>query len=440
MGPRVHQRRRAVPKKTISALAAAAALALGVVACGGSDNSGSSDQKASSSGPATGTITIWARDAQKTFMGKLVDAYNKSHKAQAKLSIIPSAQFVQKFGTAAASGSAPDVASIDRGFLPYFASQGALQDITDVSNSLPYKDSLSPAHRKLATYEGKTYALPFTAEASVLYINKDLFKKAGLDPKKPPTNFAEILADAKKIRALGKQYYGYAFAGACGGCNVFEFTPHVWASGGDVLSSDGKKATLDSPQVTDGLQFYRDMYAAGVMPPGVKTDSGSQQAPTFSSGKLGMTPLGAFAVSTFKDSKVNFGVTPLPGFTGSDASFAGGDEIAVPVGSKNKPAAEEFVKWATDEEAQTVLAKQGIVPVRTDLIDKIYAPLDPRYKTFGDMMAKGKTPYSVVENAIFNDNNGPWIKMINQAVFTGDIKGAQAAGQKAAQSLIDQGN
>jgi multiple sugar transport system substrate-binding protein len=430
-----HERRTKVRFKTIGAIAAIVSCAVAIAACGGSDES--TDQTAS--GPAKGTITIWARDAQKTFMGKLVDAYNGSHKAQAKLSIIPSAQFVQKFGTAAASGSAPDVASIDLVFLPYFASQGALEDITDLANGLPYKDSLSPAHRKLATFEGKTYALPFTAEASVLYYNKDLFKKAGLNPNKPPTNYAEILSDAKKLHALGKGTYGFAFAGACGGCNVFEFTPHVWASGGDVLSADGKKATLDTPEVTDGLQFYRDLYAAGVMPPGVKTDSGNQQAPTFSSGKVGMTPLGAFAVATFKAAKVNFGVAPLPGKDGSTGSFAGGDEIAIPSGSNNKPAAQEFVKWATDEAAQTVLAKEGIVPVRTDLIDKIYAPLDPRYKLFGEMMAKGKTPYSVVENAIFNDNNGPWIKMINQAVFTGDIKQAQASGQQAAQSLIDQG-
>src|SRR3954453_18548435 len=309
MGRSVHQRRSAVRMKTIGALAAVAALALGTVACGGSDsNSSSSSSSKQASGPATGTITIWARDAQKTFMGKLVDAYNGSHKAQAKLSIIPSAQFVQKFGTAAASGTAPDVASIDLVFLPYFASQGALDDITDLANGLPYNDSLSPAHKKLATYQGKTYALPFTAEASVLYYNKDLFKKAGLDPDKPPTSYAEILADAKKIRALGKQYYGYAFAGACGGCNVFEFTPHVWASGGDVLSSDGSKATLDSPEVTEALQFYRDMYAAGVMPPGGKTDAGSLQAPTFSSGKVGMTPLGAFAGSTFKEPSGRSGV------------------------------------------------------------------------------------------------------------------------------------
>src|SRR4051812_11068302 len=372
MGPRVHQRRRAVPKKTISALAAAAALALGVVACGGSDNSDSGGSSAESSGPATGTITIWARDAQKVFMGKLVDAYNKSHKAQAKLSIIPSAQFVQKFGTAAASGTAPDVASIDLVFLPYFASQGALDDITDLADGLPYNDSLSPAHKKLATYQGKTYALPFTAEASVLYYNKDLFKKAGLDPAKPPTNYAEYLADAKKIRSLGSDIYGFAFAGACGGCNVFEFTPHVWASGGDVLSPDGTKATLDTKQVTDALTFYHDLWTAGVMPASVKTDAGSLQATIFSSGKVGMTHLGAFAVSTFEKAKVNFGVAPIPGKDGNSASFAGGDEIAIPSGSKNKAGAQEFVKWATGEQAQTILAKAGIVPVRTDLTDKIY--------------------------------------------------------------------
>ena len=77
------------------------------------------------------------------------------------------------------------------------------------------------------------------------------------------------------------------------------------------------------------------------------------------------------------------------------------------------------------------------MPVRTDLVDKIYVAQDPRYKAFGEGMAKGKTPYSVVENAIFNDTNGPWAKMINKAVFTGDVEGAQAAAQKAAQGLID---
>jgi multiple sugar transport system substrate-binding protein len=426
-----------VRTKTISAFAVLIAVLMGLVACGGSDEP-SGGGSASGDGEATGTISLWARDSQKAFMSRLADAYNKSHKAQVKVSIIPSAQFVQKFGTAASSGTAPDVASIDLVYLPYFASQGALEDITDFANGLPYKDDLSPAHRKLADYEGKTYALPFTAEASVLFYNKALFKRAGLDPKKPPTNFAEMREAAQKIRALGSKYYGFVFAGQCGGCNVFEFAPHAWASGGEILSEDGKKAMLDSPQVTDALTFYNQLWEDGVMPSSVKTDSGNLQATSFSSGKVGMTQLGAFALEAFDKAKIDYGVTPIVGKDGGTGSFAGGDEIAIPSGSKNKVAARDFVKWATDKEAQTILAEASIVPVPTDLVDEIYAT-DENKKILGEGMAKGKTPYSVVENAIFNDNNGPWAKMINQAVFTGDIKGAQAAGQKAAQGIIDQG-
>jgi multiple sugar transport system substrate-binding protein len=426
-------------RRVLGAAAAVASLTLVATACGGGGGDTGGSEAASSGAEASGTISIWARDSQKGFMSQLVDVYNKSHKVQAKVTIIPASSFVQKLGTAASSGAGPDVSSIDLVYAPYFASAGALEDITEMADALPYKDSLSPSHRRLATFEDNTYALPFTAEASAIYYNKDLFKKAGLDPDKPPTTYAEMRDAAKKIRALGSDYYGFTFAGACGGCNVFEFAPHIWASGGDILSEDGTKATLDTPQVTDALQFYRDLWTDGSMPSAAKNDGGTQQVPLFTSGKVGMVTLGAFAIPSIEKAKINFGVTPIPGKDGGQASFAGGDVISVIAGTKNKAGAEDFVKWATDEEAQTFLAKNGSVPVRTDLVPKIYAPQGPAYKVFGDLMGIGKTPYSVVENAVFNDNNGPWVKMINDSVFGPDLAAAQANGQKSAQALIDAG-
>ena len=423
-------------RRVLGVVAAAASLAMLATSCSGGDTA---ETEQAAGAEASGTITVWARDSQQGFMSQLVALYNKNHKVQAKVTIIPGASFVQKLGTAASSGAGPDVSSIDLVFAPYFASAGALEDITEMADRLPYKDALSPSHRRLSTYEDTTYALPFTAEASAMYYNQDLFKKAGLDPEKPPKTYAEIRDAAKKIRALGDQYYGFTFAGACGGCNVFELTPHIWASGGDVLSEDGKTATLDAPQVTEALQLYRDMWTDGSIPSAAKNDTGTQQVPLFTSGKVGMTPLGAFAIPSMEKAKVNFGVTPIPGKDGSEGSFAGGDVISVITGTKNKAGAEDFVKWATDEEAQTFLAKNGSVPVRTDLVDKIYSPQGEPYKVFGRLMGIGKTPYSVVENAVFNDNNGPWIKMINDSVFKGDPPAAQAVGQKSAQSLIDGG-
>ena len=410
-------------------------VAMMAAACGG--GGGDTGAEEGSSDTPTGTITVWARDSQQVFMSKLVDLYNKSHEVQAKVTVIPAESFVQKLGTAASSDSGPDVASIDLVYAPYFASAGALEDITELADGLPYKDALSPSHRRLSTWEDTTYALPFTAEASAMYYNKDLFKKAGLDPDKPPANYAELREAAKKIRELGKDYYGFTFAGACGGCNVFEFTPHIWASGGEVLSEDGKTASLDSPEVTEALQLYRDMWTDGSIPSAAKNDAGAQQIPLFTSGKVGMTPLGAFAIPSMEEAKIDFGVFPIPGKDGEFSSFAGGDVISVMTGTKNQAGAEDFIKWATDAEAQEFLAKNGSVPVRTDLVGTIYAPQGEAHKLFGDLMGIGKTPYSVVENPIFNDNNGPWIKMINDATFGGDIAGAQAAAQQAAQGLID---
>ena len=243
---------------------------------------------------------------------------------------------------------------------------------------------------------------------------------------------------AKKIRALGSDTYGYVISGGCGGCNIFEFTPHIWASGGDVLSADGKHAQLDSPQVADALRFYRELYTAGTMPDLAKTDNGANASADFLAGKIGMIPLGAFFVQSIKAAKgLDVGVAPLPGKDGGSSSFAGGDEIALAKGARNKAKALDFITWATGTQAQTILADNGIVPVRTDLIPTIYAPKDPMNKVLGDAMATGRTPYSTVENSLFNDNNGPWIKMIDQAVFGGDIAGAQAAAQKQAQAIID---
>lgn len=424
-------------RNQLAALAIAATLAVSATACGGSSSTSPLD---SASGEATGTITLWARDSQKGFMNLLADAYNKSHKAQVQVTIVPSANFVQKLGTATAGGSGPDVASIDLVYLPYFASTGVLEDITEEAGKLPYTDKLSPSHQRLSTWEDKTYALPFTAEASVLFYNKALFKQAGLDPAKPPASYAEILDAAKKIRALGPDTYGFTMAGQCGGCNIFEFTPSVWASGGDVLSDDGKTATLDSAEVTDALTFYRQMHDARVMPEAAKTDSGTAQAALFQGGKVGMVVLGAFFTQTLNtDNKVDYGIARIPGKAGGSASFAGGDNIAVTTGSKNKTASWDFVKWATGDDAQTLLANNSIVPVRTDLVESVYASKDPRNAIFSQALKDGKTPYSVVENKLFNDSNGPWATMINEAVFGGDIKAAQTKAQQAAQQIIQTG-
>ena len=86
----------------------------------------------------------------------------------------------------------------------------------------------------VSTYDGRLYGVPLYADVSALFWNKDLFRKAGLDPEKPPTSLAEIREYADKITALGGDVKGYFLPGSCAGCNIFTVGPLMWASGATI--------------------------------------------------------------------------------------------------------------------------------------------------------------------------------------------------------------
>ena len=428
-------RRHTKALATVAALAAA-----GIILAGCSSSSGSGGDASG------GTVTLWARDSQSRFMQQLADEFNKTHDTQVKVTLVPAAEYVQKFGTAAAGGSAPDVASIDLVYVPYFASVGALTDISDNWNQLSYKDDMSPGHVAQGVYDDGVYSVPFSADVSAMFYNKDLFAAAGLDPEAPPTTMAEVKDAAQKITALGDGNYGFVFSGACGGCNIFSMTPYVWASGGDVLSSDGTTAQLDSTEVTNTLTTYRDMWDGGAMPELVQSDSGSNAGDAFKAGKAGIMNWGTFFVGALEDeadgAKFDWGVALIPGEeSGQVGSFAGGDNLTIPSGSKNPAGAWEFLEWATGDDAQAILAENAVMPTRLDLLDELYISKDPRFQVFADALAVGKVPYSTIENELFNDPNGVWSTMIQEAVFgSGTVEQAQQKAQKAAQSLLDDAN
>lgn len=389
---------------------------------------------------AQNSITFWVRDSDQAIVDPLVKAYNTRSVTKVKLSVVPAAQFVTKFATSIAGGTPPDVAAIDLIYLPAFNEAGQMADLTAEAKALPFFDKLSPSHVRLATYEGRLYAVPFSAEASVLVYNQDLFKKAGLDPEQPPANFAEIERDAQKITALGSDIKGFYFSGSCAGCNVFTMLPLIWATGGDILSDDGKTASLDNNAVRSTLSLYRKMWDAGYMPQASQGDNGTNFFTGFATGKVGMAGLGAFAIGLLKQKypNINFGVAPLPGENGGSASFAGGDSIGIPKGSKNFKEAWQFIQWCLGSDTQIdYFAKNGSIPVRTDIAESAYAKLDPRYIVVARAMATGRTPYSTKYNELLNDPNGPWLGMVQTAIFGDGVDKAVKAAQEKFTKILN---
>lgn len=388
------------------------------------------------------TLTMWARTDVQNFLPQVIEAFNASHDAKIEVQFVPPGELVQKFATAAAGGSAPDLLSLDLIYTPAFAAAGQLVDLTDIAKALPYFDKLSPAHIQAGSYDGKIYGLPFSADSSVLLWNKDLYTKAGLDPEKGPGNWAEIEAQAAAVRKLGGDVYGYYFSGACAGCNAFTFLPYIWSQGTDIVSADGKSATLDTPAARGAVDLYRRLIAADVVPASSETDTGAAFFSAFASGNIGIATSGAFAIgvlnSQYPDMK--YGVTYIPGPNGEPSSFGGGDNFVVPVGTTDIEAAKQFIDFMYSPETQTLMAQFGSLPTRSDVATQALTGLDARYGVATDAMAMGRTPSSKVYNDIYNSSTGPWLQFLGEAFYGDDVDGSFATANETIQSILDGAN
>ena len=62
------------------------------------------------------------------------------------------------------------------------------------------------------TKDGKLYSMPFNSSTPIFYYNKDAFKKAGLDPEKPPKTWQDVGAYGTKLVTSGASKCGFSTA------------------------------------------------------------------------------------------------------------------------------------------------------------------------------------------------------------------------------------
>src|SRR5208283_4859024 len=202
-------------------------------------------------------LTVWTRSYNQPQLEPIVNKWNALGGVQIEALYIADAEYITKVSTAFATNSEPDILSSDVVYMPQLNLANRFADLTDRIKALPYGDKMIPGHLAIGTYDKKKFAIPFSVDVSVLFYNKGLFKKAGLNPNNPPRTWAEVVSASEKIKALGKDYYGFYFTGAGSGAYAFTWLPAIWASGGDILTPDAKKATINTPLVRDALSYYK---------------------------------------------------------------------------------------------------------------------------------------------------------------------------------------
>lgn len=412
-----------VPLRRLRAASFLVVMSLILAACsggGGGDKSSSGSSGGSGDGDTGATITFWTRAATQIASQRLVKAYNASHKNKVKLTVIPTDNYQPRIAAAAGARQLPDVFASDVIYVPNYLSQGLFADITDRVNKLPFKNSLAPSHMKIGTKDGKIYTLPHTLDLSVWFWNKDLYKKAGLDPEKGPKTLKEFAEQAttiqKKLGGSGK-IHGTFFGGNCPGCYVFTFWPSVWAAGGQVMNPDGTQSLNDKPPMTEVFQIWRGLVDAGVTGPTTKTEQGPTWTGFFPKGTVGVMPMPSTTLGLMPKN-LDIGVTPIAGPDGGESTFVGGDSIGIAATTKNQDAAWNFIAWTVSDQAQVeVVAKNKDILSRTDLANNKYSAADPRVVLSNSLVAKGVTPYALKFGQTYNDPQGPWLRLARDAVF-----------------------
>ena len=398
------------------------------------------------------TITFWHywKDMEGKALEDIVAAFNKTHKdLQVKtLSTGDYDTHHTKLLTAISGGNPPDVSVMSSDYLPEWVSNGAVLSLEKYIKGSKYdlKDMYSIS-LKLCSIKGKIYALPLCQDTYALLYNKDLFKKAGLDPEKPPQTIEDLDAMAAKLTVKdtnGKlTQMGFIPDSAWS-----HFPLYGWAFGGSFYDAKNNKITGNDPNIVKALEWEASYYKKYGLKELNTFKSGLGQYGTssyaFYTGQLAMIVEGEWQpnfIKLYAPKDFNWGVTPFPApkdkpeFKGQTMTNA--SAFVIPAGSKNEKAAWEFIKWIEQPKYAGEFCRQiyNVPPFKSLANDSKYVT-DPRFGTFLKLLDNPKLQ-TWPQIAVANKYN-TLIGTAEEAVLVAGNKTAKQALDELTKTLQDE--
>ena len=378
-------------KRIVPFLVVAAAIA--VVAGAAGTARSASDQSAAT------TITFWhayAENASAPEMQRLtkivIPRFEKLHPG-IKVNQVPFSygNLQQKLTTSVAGGTLPDLVRADLAWVPQYAKLGAFAKLDQaMPDFTTYAAAVYPGSLATNYYKGHYYGLPLDTNTRVLMYNEQALASAGISS--PPATFADLRADAPKLKAKGI----YLFAdGGTGGWNML---PWIWSGGGSLTNKTFTRATgyLNSAKTVAAVQLLADLYKQGAIPSLITGDQGATgtedglataKYATILDGPW-MFPIFGKAYPTFK-----LKTALVPAGPGGSVSVVGGEDIVMSQSSKHKAAAAQFIRFMLSPWAQTQMAHAGQMPVRSD-VSKQLTKINAYFGIFAQQLktAQPRTP------------------------------------------------
>ncbi len=325
---------------------------------------------------------------------------------------------------AIATNQAPDIISFDNPDFALFSSRGAMLDITDrvAASSVIKTDNYYAGPLNSVTWNGRLYGLPKYTDTIGLFYNKDLFRKASLNPDDPPSTWDELLEAARKLNDPANGVYGITFSARGNEEGTFQFLPWIQMSGGDYTNVNG-------PGAVKALELWKTMLDEKLASQDVLSVGQWDSTGFFNNGAAAMAISGPWELNRMAtDAKFEWGVTLLPTETeGSQRSSAlGGFNWGISAGTQHPDEAFRLLEYYVSQEHR-LFPEFSSIPARGDieLPETGVALKDAALVVFQEQLqyAQPRGPH-------------PEWQKISKAIY--DAMQAALTGQMSAQEALDQ--
>lgn len=380
--------KRSIP----AAVALTAAVSLVLAACssgGGTEeptgNAPTGEETSATADPVTLTVSGWSLETTPEFQ-VLADAFHEKYpNVTVELKEYDAANYNTLLTADLAANAGPDIITQKEvKYVPVFVAGGQLLDVSDLVAGLP--EGISG----VSSYEvdGAQYAIPYRNDSWVLFYNKDLFAKAGVDEPDGTWTWDDFVSASKDLRAAFQSQGLTAFGNYQHGWqSVIQGFANGQAPGADILSGD--------------YAYFKPYYerALDLQSSGAQVDFGTRQANNltyqgqFGTQEAAMMMMGSWYVATLISQQASgdaqefaWGFAPAPQYDGSTAGLDStpktfgdptGFGINAAIDDSKLQAAKDFLAFAASEEAAQALAGIGITPALTnDTVADTYFAVD----------------------------------------------------------------
>jgi multiple sugar transport system substrate-binding protein len=371
-----------------------AVLVLALASCGGSGGS-------AGSGSGSISFLVFGDPPEIRAYRTLIEAFEQ-REPDIDVQLIEASDrddLIARLSTSLAGGSPPDLFLMNYRFYGQFAARNVLEPLEPyVEGSDAFElDDFYPQAVDAFRWDGRVTCLPQNISSLVVYFNRDLFERYGIDQPRNAMPWSEFVEKAQHLtrdeagnpvrgadpdlppqpNAARAEIYGLGVEPT-----IIRLAPFIWSNGGDVVDDEENptRLTFDTPEAKEVLTLFFALRGFhGVVPADSEVEAEDDDS-RFVNGRLAMLLSSRRSVPTFREAaKFDWDVVSLPVFD-EPAGILHSDAYCLTKASDAKDAAWRFVEFALGPEGAPVVAETGRTVPSLVSVAESDAFLDPKAK------------------------------------------------------------